>query len=112
MRWHGGYEKRTFIVSDKDIAGLEPFDPDLFDSRKMHFVHLREQMLQMWTPDLCASIVLFDDYAIISHCWFDNWKGLSQVKWKVKYSARKKRIVAIEKESEQVLVEYHCGVWF
>ena len=112
MRWHGGYEKRTFIVSDKDIAGLEPFDPDLFDSRKMHFVHLREQMLQMWTPDLCASIVLFDDYAIISHCWFDNWKGLSQVKWKVKYSARKKRIVAIEKESEQVLVEYHCGVWY
>ena len=108
MRWHGGYAARSFIVSDKDIAGLKPFS----DVGSERFAHLQEQMLQIWTPDLCASIVLFDDYAIISHCWFDNWKGLSQVKWKVKYDDKKKRIVGIEKDSEQVLVKYHCGVWF
>ena len=111
MRWHGGYEKRTFIVSDKDIAGLEPF-PYLSDSQKMDFVHLREQMQNIWTPELCASVSLFDNYAIVSHCWFDNWKGLSQVKWKIKYDIRKKRVVEIEQESEKVLVKYHCGVWF
>ena len=111
MRWHGGYEKRTFIVSDKDIAGLEPFSY-LSDSRNIDFVHLQEQMQNIWMPELCASVSLFDNYAIVSHCWFNLWKGLSLVKWKVKYDVRKKRVVEIEKESEQVLVKYHCGVWF
>lgn len=108
MRWHGCYEARSFIVSDKDIAELKPFS----DVGNEHFAHLQEQMLQMWTSDLCASVSLFDDYAIVSHCWFNNWKGLSKVKWKVKYNFRKKRVVKIEKESEQILVKYHCGVWF
>ena len=108
MRWHGGYEERTFIVSDKDIADLKP----LFGVRKGYFSCLQEQIQQVWTPDLCASVLLFDNYAIVSHCWFDNWKGFSQVKWKIKYDVREKRVVGIEKESEQVLVKYHCGVWF
>ena len=108
MRWHGGYEERTFVVSDKDIAGLKP----LFGREKWTFSGLKEQIQQVWTPDLCASVSLFDNYAIVSHCWFDNWKGFSQVKWKIKYDAREKRVVGIEKESEQVLVKYHCGVWF
>ena len=108
MRWHGGYEKRTFIVSDKDIADLKP----LFGVGKGYFSCLQEQIQQVWTPDLCASVSLFDNYAIVSHCWFDNWKGFSQVKWKIKYDVREKRVVGIEKESEQVLVKYHCGVWF
>ena len=108
MRWHGGYEERTFIVSDKDIADLKP----LFGVGKGYFSCLQEQIQQVWTPDLCASVSLFDNYAIVSHCWFDNWKGFSQVKWKIKYDVREKRVVGIEKESEQVLVKYHCGVWF
>lgn len=108
MRWHGGYERRTFIVSDKDIADLKP----LFEVENGHFIRLQEQIQQIWTPDMCASVSLFDNYAIISHCWFDNWKGFSQVKWKIEYDAREKRVVGIEKESEQVLVKYHCGVWF
>ena len=108
MRWHGGYEERTFIVSDKDIADLKP----LFGVGKGYFSCLQEQIQQVWTPDLCASVSLFDNYAIVSHCWFDNWKGFSQVKWKIEYDAREKHVVGIEKENEQVLVKYHCGVWF
>lgn len=108
MRWHGGYERRTFIVSDKDIADLKP----LFEVENGHFIRLQEQIQQVWTPDMCASVSLFDNYSIISHCWFDHWKGFSQVKWKIKYDVRKKRVVEIEKESEQVLVKYHCRVWF
>lgn len=111
MRWHGGYEERVFIVSDKDIAGLKPFR-HLSRLRVVPFAHLREQMLKIWKPELCASISLFNKYATISHCWFDYWKGLSQVKWKVKYDAKRKCVMEIEKESEQVLVKYHCGVWF
>lgn len=106
MRWHGGYAARNFIVSDKDIAGLKPF----FDVENGRFVRLQKEMQNIWTPELCASVSLFDNWAIVSHCWFDHWKGLSQVKWKVRYSVRKKRVVEIEKESEQVLVKYHCGV--
>lgn len=108
MRWYRGYEEGTFIVSDKDIVDLKP----RFGVEKEYFSCLQEQIQQVWTPDLCASVSLFDNYAIVSHCWFDKWKGFSQVKWKIKYDAREKHVVGIEKENEQVLVKYHCGVWF
>ena len=34
MRWHGDYEKRTFIVSDKDIAGWLGISREAFCQRK------------------------------------------------------------------------------
>ena len=111
MRWHGGYEARTFIVSDKDMAGLKPWLSQMKGSL-MRFTRLQEQILKMWTSDLCASVSLFDNYAIVTHCWFDNWNGLLQVKWKIKYDVRKKTIVKIEKENEQILLKYHCKIWF
>lgn len=107
MRWHGGYEERAFIIIEKDIAELRlPFSqPDCL-------LRLKEQIERIWNPDLCASVSLYDDYAIITHCWFNAWKGLSSVRWRIDYDSRYHRIKKVQLENETLLLKYHCGVWF
>lgn len=65
-----------------------------------------------WTPDLQPSVALNKNCAYIVHCWFDAWKGLIQMKWKVMYNKRTKRIVGFHLENEKVLVEYMCGIHY
>ena len=103
MRWHGWYAKRTFLLYEKDIANIH--HPDDTDER---IVPMRNEISRIWSPDLNVSVTLHDGFASISHCWFDAWKGLVQMKWKVKYDTKKKQITEIEEMDEKVLVKYHC----
>lgn len=104
MRWHGGYVRRTFLLLEKDIANIQHPGDDTDEK----IVSVRNEISRIWSPDLNVSVTLHDDFASISHCWFDAWKGLVQMNWKVKYDAKKKQITEIEKIDEKVLVKYHC----
>lgn len=98
MRWHGGYAARTFVLLDEDIVKVTE--------------KVQEEVRRIWSPDLNVSVVLGDGCAVISHCWFDNWKGLVQMKWDVKYDALKKQVTGIEVKDEKVLVKYNCGILY
>ena len=69
-----------------------------------------KELESIWSPDLNVSVVLEDGRAVISHCWFDKWDGLVQMKWEVKYDALKKQVTRIEVKDERVLVKYECGI--
>lgn len=96
MRWHGGYAARTFVLLDKDIVKVTD--------------KVQEEARRIWSPDLNVSVVLGDGGAVISHCWFDRWKGLVQMKWEVKYDALKRQVTGIDVKDEKVLVKYECGI--
>ena len=96
MRWHGGYAARTFVLLDKDIVKVTD--------------EVQEEARRIWSPDLNVSVVLGDGGAVISHCWFDRWKGLVQMKWEVKYDALKRQVTGIDVKDEKVLVKYECGI--
>lgn len=98
MCWHGGYAARTFVLLDKDIVKV--------------IDEVQEEVMRIWSPDLNVSVVLGDGDAVISHCWFDEWKGLVQMKWEVKYDALKKQVTWIEVKDEKVLVKYDCGILY
>ena len=72
--------------------------------------YVLEEIKRIWSPDLNVSVTLCDGFASISHCWFDNWKGLVQMKWEIQYNIQEKQITEIKKVDEKVLVEYHCGI--
>ena len=108
MRWHGGYARRTFLLLEKDIANIQHPGYNLNEE----IVPVRNEISRIWSPDLNVSVTLHDDFASISHCWFDAWHGLIQMKWKVKYDVKKKQITEIEKIDEKVLVKYHCGMYY
>ena len=73
---------------------------------------VQEEARRIWSPDLNVSVVQGDGGAVISHCWFDKWDGLVQMKWEVKYDALKKQVTGIEVKDEKVLLKYHCGIWY
>lgn len=98
MRWHGSYAARTFVLLDKDIVKVAD--------------KVQEEVRRIWSPNLNVSVVLRDGGAVISHCWFDKWKGLVQMKWEIKYDVLKKQVTGIEVKEEEVLVKYHCGFWY
>lgn len=106
MRWHGGYARRTFLLLEKDIVNIHHPGYDT-DER---IVSLRNEIRRIWSPDLNVSVTLHDDFASISHCWFDAWHGLIQMKWKVKYDAKKRQVTEIKEVDKIVLVEYDCGM--
>lgn len=108
MRWHGGYERRTFVLLDKDIANIHS---GIFNLDEEH-EHLQEEIKSIWSPDLNVSVTLRDGFAFISYCWFDDWKGLVQMRWKVMYDIWKKQITKIKEVDKRVLLEYHCGILF
>lgn len=101
MRWHGGYEKRIFINTYENIKNV--------------LVHgngekVRDRIRKQWNSDMLPSVVLDENYAYITHCWFDEWKGFVQMKWKVIYDIDMKQICEFHLESEKVLVGYNCGI--
>lgn len=108
MRWHGGYARRTFLLLEKDIANIQHPGYNLNEE----IVPVRNEISRIWSPDLNVSVMLHNGFASISHCWFDAWKGLVQMNWKVKYDVKKKQITEIEKIDEKVLVKYHCGMYY
>lgn len=108
MRWHGGYVRRTFLLLEKDIANIQHPGYNLNEE----IVPVRNEISRIWSPDLNVSVTLHDDFASISHCWFDAWHGLIQMKWKVKYDAKKQQVTKIKEVNEKVLVKYHCGMYY
>lgn len=58
------------------------------------------------------TVRLTGNKAIISHCWFDNWNGLTQVTWQGEYYEKKKQIKQFELIEEKVLVKYRCKFYF
>ena len=108
MRWHGGYAERTFLLLEKDIANIHH---PVYDMNE-RIVPVRNEISRIWSPDLNVSVTLHDGFASISHCWFDAWRGLIQMKWKVMYDAQKRQITEIEEVDEKVLVKYHCRIWY
>lgn len=111
MRWHGGYEMRTFMLLDKDIEKIHLPISRISDWDKKD-EYVLEEVKRIWSPDLNVSVTLHDGFAFISHCWFDNWHGLIQMEWKVKYDIQKKQITEIKEVDKKVLLEYHCGIWY
>lgn len=108
MRWHGGYESRTFVLLEKDIAYISHPIRD-WDKETTPIL---KKIRSIWSPDLNVSVTLHDGFASISHCWFDAWHGLIQMKWKVKYDAKKQQVTKIKEVNEKVLVKYHCGMYY
>ena len=100
MRWHGAYDKRTFINSYVNIDSINA------DSVK------KEIIKKMWNPEMQPIVTLRKNQAYITHYWFDDWKGLVQVNCEVIYNPNKKQILAFQPKEQKILVEYNCGIFY
>lgn len=105
MRWHGGYAERLFINQPNDIENIKNFCiKNGCDLNNLIDVCKNTYSL--------PTVRLTGNKAIISHCWFDNWNGLTQVTWQGEYYEKKKQIKQFELIEEKVLVKYRCKFYF
>ncbi len=99
--WHGGYNRRKFILRESDIDDIIP----------LKFHDLTE--LKRQDKLLPCVTVGFDDSKgrsfIVNCCYWNDWEGL--VRQSVEYKLENGRAVS-ESDSREILYQFHCGLWF
>lgn len=108
MRWHGEYERRLFINLPNDIEKIR-------EERqvKRHGSEESEGLISKCREVYSLpSLILSNEVAFITHCWFSQWGGLLQMTCRVEYNKRKRQITKFEIVGEKVLVKYDCGIMY
>lgn len=90
MRGNGKREARIFlnVYNDIDTMGSDE-----------NQIGIRN----IWNSELLPSVQLLDDSAIVSHCWFDENRGLLQVTCKILYDKINMKIISFEILNEKML---------
>ena len=99
--WHGGYNRCEYIFKESDVDDIMPLKyHDLTalikQGRLLPFVEVSKE------DD--SSYVAFVDCS-----YWNNWKGL--VRERVTYKIIDGRVVSKTRD-EEVLFQFHCGLWF
>ena len=96
--WHGGYERRTYILSIQDLHAL-------FNG---HGIELQQSMIENLLPNVRRGIA--DDEYVVECCYWNDWKGLVREKVLVEYE--RNHIDYIEDAGSEVWFQYDCGILF
>ena len=96
--WHGGYERRTYILSLRDLKAL-------FNG---HGIELQQSMIESLPPKVRRGNA--DDEFVVECCYWNDWKGLVREKVLVEYDGN--HIDWIEDAGSEVWVQYDCGILF
>ena len=96
--WHGGYNRRRFILRESDIDGIIPL--------KFHDLsELKRQDKLM--PSVTAGS---DEHSLVVNCcYWNDWEGL--VRQSVEYKLGHGRVIS-ENDSREVLYQFDCGMMF
>lgn len=113
MWWHGAYDHRIFINNLEDLEqgpnGRGEID---YESNLHQYLKKKKRTLkEIWSEEeLYPQITLNNDKTvIISHCWFNNHKGLEKVKFQINYNSTERKIEKIELLETTLLIPYNCG---
>ena len=96
--WHGGYERRTYILSIQDLHAL-------FNG---HGIELQQSMIENLLPNVRRGIA--DEEYVVECCYWNDWKGLVREKVLVEYE--RNHIDYIEDAGSEVWFQYDCGILF
>ena len=96
--WHGGYNRRKFILRESDIDEIIPL--------KFHDLsELKRQGKLM--P--CVTVGSDEHSLVVNCCYWNDWEGL--VRQSVEYKLKNGHVIS-EDDSREVLYQFHCGMWF
>ena len=96
--WHGGYERRTYILSNQDLQAL-------FNG---HGVELQQSLIENLPPKVRRGNA--DEEFVVECCYWNDWKGLVREKVLVEYDGN--HIDWIEDAGSEVWIQYDCGILF
>lgn len=95
--WHGGYERRKYILSQYDLASL-------FDGKGI-ILGCKD------AAEIIHPKVTFEgDTAYVECCYWNDWKGL--VKERVSVHFDGDRVIEVKKVRDVTLYGYDCGIHY
>ena len=95
--WHGGYSRRSLVLSEDDIKEVPAFD----------FKMLRK--IEVSTKqDVSPSITIEGNTATVKCCYWNNWIGLARETVKIDFFNGKAYF--LESPTVEVLFNYNCGI--
>lgn len=100
--WHGGYNRRTYIFTSKDIENIKFKRPE----ESSNLIATISNQLEKITPE----IIKYNDIYYITCCYWSDWGGLIRELIEIKVGNNK--IVNIFKVEDITLLKYNCGIIF
>lgn len=95
--WHGGYSRRSLVLSKDDIKDVPAFD----------FKLLRTVEVST-NQNVSPSIAIEGNTATVRCCYWNNWRGL--VRETVKIDFLDNKAYFLETPTLEVLFNYNCGI--
>ena len=96
--WHGGYNKKTHIFSEADLAKINPIG-----SRRPGKLEFRDEVL--------APTASFEgNTGIVECCFWNDWIGL--VRESVEFIFDGNKVVSIKPKESTTLHQFHCCIIF
>ncbi len=100
--WHGGYNRRSYIFTSKDIPNIEFIRPE-HRNKLMSIIY---DKLENLTPE----IIKYNDMYYVTCCYWSDWDGLIRELVEIKIANHK--VESIFNVDKVILFKYHCGIWF
>ena len=96
--WHGGYNRRKFILRESDIDEIIPL--------KFHDLSELKRRGKLMP---CVTAGSDERSLVVNCCYWNDWEGL--VRQSVEYKLENGHVIS-EENSREVLYQFHCGMWF
>ena len=96
--WHGGYIRRTYIFSHKDLEEID----ELRRNGKAPLFGIKDIV--------SPKVKIRGSEGTIECCYWNDWEGLVRETLKVTYANNS--VISITQTKAEVLCEYDCGICF
>lgn len=100
--WHGGYNRRTYIFTSKDIENIKFERPE----ESSNLIATISNQLEKITPE----IIKYNDIYYITCCYWSDWGGL--IRELIEIKVENNKIVNIFNVEDITLLKYNCGIIF
>lgn len=104
---HGCYEKHRFVFEESSLRNNGRESDDTFNLKEN-----KPLIRYLLGKDLYPTIITDTTYAMITHYWINDWKGLYKTHMIVKYDQRSYTIKDWYRVDDDPLIRYNCGLMF
>ena len=104
---HGCYDIHRFVFDESDLRKNEGKRDDTFNLKEN-----KPLIRYLLGKDLYPTIITDTTYAMITHYWINDWKGLYKTHMILKYDIASYTITDWYRVDEEPLIRYNCGVWY
>lgn len=109
---HGGYDRHRMVFDYSDLEIKKESDEYDDDDEEFNLKENKPLLKYLLGRDIYPTIITDTTFAMITHYWINDWKGLYKTHMIVKYDQFKQVITDWYRVNEEPIIRYDCGICF